>query len=249
MKKLMLHCGSKLAERSQVEEARTPDGTSTWTPISHSKLLGEIEGSLEKYGMRVDSEAYGLSEGGERMFGILSISNCQKTKDYSYVLGVRNSHDKRFPAGLCIGSQVFVCDNLAFSSEITINRKHTKHIMRDLPDMVFKAVGRLSDRWNDQDSRIEAYKDKRITSVRANDFIIRAHQAKACTGAQITKIVKEYENPRHPEFKPRNAWSLFNAFTEVGKENSVWKMADRTQRLHGVMDAFCDLNLAGEAIR
>jgi hypothetical protein len=33
------------------------------------------------------------------------------------VLGLRNSHDKRFPAGLVGGSAVFVCDNLAFSGE------------------------------------------------------------------------------------------------------------------------------------
>ena len=37
--------------------------------------------------------------------------------DYSLVLGLRNSHDKTFPASLALGSQVLVCDNLSFFGE------------------------------------------------------------------------------------------------------------------------------------
>ena len=60
-------------------------------------------------------------------FGLLEVANCQQTEDYAYVLGLRNSHDKRFPAGLAVGASVFVCDNLSFSGEIKIGRKHTRH--------------------------------------------------------------------------------------------------------------------------
>ena len=44
------------------------------------------------------------------------------------------------------------------------------------------------------------------------------------------------------EFKPRNAWSMFNAFTEVLKGN-LNDLPKRTQALHGVMDGHCGLKL------
>ena len=44
-----------------------------------------------------------------------------------------------------MGSAVFVCDNLAFSAEVTIARRHTRFIERDLPRIVHTAVGRLAD--------------------------------------------------------------------------------------------------------
>ena len=61
--------------------------------------------------------------------------------DYGLVIGLRNSHDKSFPASIALGSGVFVCDNLAFSAEVTIARRHTRFIERDLPRVVHTAVG------------------------------------------------------------------------------------------------------------
>ena len=77
---------------------------------------------------------------------------------FGLVIGLRNSHDKSFPSALALGNRVFVCDNLAFSGEIKLSRKHTKNISRDLPGLVTKAVGRLADLRQFQAKRIEAYK-------------------------------------------------------------------------------------------
>jgi hypothetical protein len=122
--------------------------------------------------MRIVTEAHGLSADGSRYFGLLQVANGQEQADYSYVLGLRNSHDKRFPAGLVVGSAVFVCDNLAFSGEIKIARKHTRFIVRDLPGLVSGAVGQLSDRWHSQTYRIDAYRRHELTDVQAHDLVV-----------------------------------------------------------------------------
>lgn len=44
------------------------------------------------------------------------------------VLGLRNSPDKMFPAGIVAGASVFVCDNLSFSGVINLARKHPRFI-------------------------------------------------------------------------------------------------------------------------
>ena len=85
-----------------------------------------------------------------------------KSDDYALVLGLRNSHDKMFPAGIVAGASVFVCDNLSFSGEVKFARKHTRFINRDLPQIVERAIGKLVDLWHDQDARIGAYKEAEV---------------------------------------------------------------------------------------
>src|SRR6266516_3640573 len=62
--------------------------------------------------MRIVAEAHGTSNNGDRYFGMLQVANCQNSADYAYILGLRNSQDKTFPAGLAVGSRVLVCSNL-----------------------------------------------------------------------------------------------------------------------------------------
>src|SRR5205807_1578946 len=78
------------------------------------------------------SQAHALAREGQRYFGLLQIVNGTFHDDYSLIMGIRNSHDKAFPAALCLGSGVFVCDNLAFSGEIKLARKHTRFIERNV---------------------------------------------------------------------------------------------------------------------
>jgi hypothetical protein len=43
----------------------------------------------------------------------------------NFSIGIRNSIDKTHSVGFCAGKRVFVCDNLIFSGEFVIFRKHT----------------------------------------------------------------------------------------------------------------------------
>jgi len=62
---------------------------------------------------------------------------------HGWAVGLRNSHDKTFPAGLVAGTRVFVCDILAFSGLIQIRRKHTRFAARDLRQLTARAVGQI----------------------------------------------------------------------------------------------------------
>jgi hypothetical protein len=55
----------------------------------------------------------------------------------------------------------------------------------------------------------------------------------------MPKVLADWRKPRHEEFEPRTAWSLFNCFTETLKETSLFKLAPHTQALHGLLDQFC----------
>lgn len=257
---LMLHCGAAAASREQVEAAPTPAATDTWCPIPHSSLIDLLEKQLPAYGLRVDQSAYGLHNNGERFFGMFQVGNDGAStdgNDFSMVFGLRNSHDKSFPAGLCLGSGVFVCDNLAFSAEIVVGRRHTTHIMRDLPLLVSNAVGRLCDARTSQEDRLLAYKETEITDNQADHLVCEAFRQGAIGKTRIADVLEQWKTPAHPEFSEggKTAWRLFNGFTEVYKNSnrkskalSVTTMTTKTTRLHGVLDSACGVLSDAEAI-
>ena len=264
---LMLHAGANAVEREQVEQVETPDSTDTWHPIPHRSLIDMLTERVGDHGMEVVQEAHGMFRGGDRYFGMFQVApkrepvlnwtsalaraggdGASLTDDFGLVFGLRNSHDKSFPAGLCLGSGVFVCDNLAFSAEIVIGRRHTKYIMRDLPLLVSTAVGKLMQARVDQAKRLETYKQTELTDMQAHDLIVKGLRDGAINTTRLPKVVEQWHTPAHPEFaESRTAWRLFNAFTEVYKDTSVVELPKRSTRLHGLLDTACGLTTEASA--
>ena len=160
------------------------------------------------------------------------------------VVGVRNSHDQTNPAGLVAGTRVFVCDNLAFSGEVRISRKHTAHAMRDLHHLTARAVGNLGDKFYQLDRRMDAYKCRMLNDAEAHDIVIRAVDCRTITPAQIPAALVQWRYPSHQAFRERTAWSLFNAFTEAHKAVNPHTAMRRGEALHGLFDATAGLALA-----
>jgi len=79
------------------------------------ELIHSVENTLSATNLVIASCAHSLTHDGARYFGLMEIqSQMSGSDDYCWVLGLRNSHDKSFPAGITAGAQVFVCDNSAF---------------------------------------------------------------------------------------------------------------------------------------
>jgi len=241
---LILHCGAHHVDLKEVRKVKTPHATSTWHPIPHHDLITTVQTTLKQTNLRIGTQAHSLSHEGQRYFGLMEI-HAKKEKqdeDYCWILGLRNSHDKTFPAGIVAGASVFVCDNLSFSGDIKFDRKHTRYINRDLPQLVSRSVGKLLAKWHDQDKRIAAYKEADIDDTRAHDLIIRSVDVGVCSNRLIPSVLHEWREPKHGAFEGRNVWSLFNAFTESLKEGSLQELPKRTEALHGLLDTHVGLS-------
>ncbi len=239
---LTLHCGAQNVDLDEVRNVNTPRSTNSWCPIPHHQLITQVQKTLKTTNLRIGTQAHSLSHEGQRYFGLMEIHAQKATEDYCWVLGLRNSHDKTFPAGIVAGASVFVCDNLSFSGEIKFARKHTRFIVRDLPQLVSRSIGLLLAKWHDQDKRIEAYKEAEITDIEAHDLIIRATDVGVCSNRLIPPVLNEWREPRHDAFEGRNVWSLFNAFTESLKDGNLAELPKRTEALHGLLDTHVGLS-------
>ena len=240
---LILHCGGNLVDRKDVQKTVTPQSTESWHPIPHMDLIQKVEATLLANRLKIGSYAHSLSHEGQRYFGLMEITSRNSNPDYCWVLGLRNSHDKTFPAGIVAGASVFVCDNLSFSGEVNFTRRHTRFILRDLPFIVEQAVGQLQQKWFHQDQRIAAYKTARIEDETAHDLIIRAVDVGVCSNRYIPSVLHEWREPKHDAFNERNIWSLFNAFTESLKDGNLAELPKRTVALHGLLDVHVGLGL------
>lgn len=234
---LMLHSGGEEIDRAGLQELLTPMPERTWHPIPHHTLFDLVYETVSDNGLKIVAVQMGIAKDGARFFALMEIGNDRV--DYNMTIGLRNSHDKTFPAGLVVGSRVFVCDNLAFSGEIQIARKHTIHIMDDLPGLVVGAVGKIAIAKKSQEERIELYRGFPIDDFDAHDIIIRSVDYGVITNQAIPYVLDQWRDPNYQDFKERTAWSLFNGFTQVMKDRyPVAELPKRTVKLHGMFDKY-----------
>lgn len=243
MSNLILHCGARSVDRQAVESANTPSPSATWVPVPHHRLLEQVETTLVASGMTLVHEAHALWTEGLRYFGLLEVVNGQAHDDYGLVVGIRNSHDKSFPASIALGSTVYICDNLAFSAEVTIARRHTRFIERDLPRIVHTAVGRLADMRGQQEERIRSYQETSLSDPEAHDLVVRAIDANVLPVTQVPEVLREWRTPTYQEFTEdgKTLWRFHNALTHVWKGRNLAALPRRSQALHGLLDAVCGL--------
>jgi hypothetical protein len=164
-------------------------------------MLDQVIGTLYGSGLHVVTEAHGVAQDGANYFGLLQVTDGDSTDDFDMVVGVRNSHNRAFPAGLVVGAGVFICDNLSFNGQIKIARKHTRFLKRDLPQLVERAVGQLGEQRHTQEKRFATYKQHEFGDAQAHDLIVRSIDARVLPVTKIPDVLLEWREPRHPEFR------------------------------------------------
>jgi hypothetical protein len=228
--------------------ARTGEIAVSHQPIPHYGLVLDTRKKLADNGFEIQSEVHSLARNNQHYFGLFAVDHPNReATDRGCVVGLRNSHDKTFPAGVCAGDAPFVCDNLIFTNTIKLARRHTRNIMNDLDFMINRALGKLFGFWHSQDQRVEAYKSLDLTNSQVNDIVVRACQAGALPKSKIIDVVNQWESSDHPEFWDRNVNSLYNAFTEVYKGNLIL-LPNRSQALHSILDNEVSFKDEGELI-
>ena len=217
MNGLLLSHGERTLTRQDLSLIPTPEPTSTWRPVPHSLVAEMAVEESQQRGWRIVSEDYGVGSGGSKMFGVLRFSPNGRS-DFTRAIGVRNSHDKSLAVGITAGISVLVCSNLAFGGESVVHRRHTSGI--ELDGLVHGVFDKMEESFIRLERNADGLKLKAISIDDARRMIVVAAEMKAIPSCDILSVLDEFRNPRHDEFKPRNRWSLLNAFTETAKKYS-----------------------------
>src|SRR5271157_1583430 len=123
---LVTHCGARQVSREELATIPTPPPTNTWFPVAHCDVLDTTVRDLTRAGFEVGRTQLAVSRNDARFFGTLDLKT-PLVNGVNLAVGIRNSIDRSLPVAFCAGSRVFVCDNLSFSSQVVIARKHTRN--------------------------------------------------------------------------------------------------------------------------
>lgn len=212
----LMMCDGKFVDRNDVALVETPTGTASWKPVPHIEVIEAVSDVIKAHNWEITSERYGLAREGQKLFGVMEI-NKSSSPEWSRCIGLRNSHDKSFSAGLTAGISVIVCSNMAFGGTTIIKRRHTSGF--DLTELVAIAVNSLENEFLLTETVCESM---RVQYLRNDDeartAIFKAAELGVINSSDILSVFREFKNPRHEEFSEPTRWSLMNAMTELIKK-------------------------------
>ena len=215
---LVTHCGARQVNAAELATIEPPSPTRTWFPLAHRAVLDSVCSTLQGAGFAIVRSRLSVSHGGDRFFGTLDLAT-SISDGVSLCVGVRNSNDQSFPIGFCCGQRVFVCDNLAFTSEIVVSRKHTRYGQERYLEGLARAVASLEQYSRTAADWIVRMQQHELSEDRANSLLLQAYEAKVLGLRLLPLALAEWRNPSREEYLPRTAYSLFNCVTDVfGRE-------------------------------
>lgn len=232
MSRLLLHRGGWEATKADLASVPVPESTDSYVPVPYGRFVEEVELHVPRFGLTITDEQFALARKGQQMFGVLTCTNGHGSDDFALAIGLRSSYNRSYSVALTSGVRVTVCDNLAFSGEATASRKHTVNVFRDLPDMIYRMLSQVRVLQERTVTEIAGLKAWQLENREADHLMVEAIRGNALPASLLPKVLERWEKPAQPElFGGRNAWLLFNAFTEVFKTRSPRQQMEDSLRL------------------
>jgi hypothetical protein len=235
---LVLHRGAREVSREELDGVEAPQPTDTWFPVKHATVVDTVQRQLGEAGFTVRRARFGLARDNHRMFATLDLTSLLAF-GVSLAVGIRNSTDQSFPLGFCAGSRTFVCDNLAFRSDLTVTKKHTRFGTLRFQGEIARAITTLSAFQQHETSRVASLCRFLMPDQLAEALMLRAYEAGIVSHLLLKKVISEWRLPSYGEFTVRNAWSLANAFTTVLGPRAISNPGDHalaTMRVGALID-------------
>jgi hypothetical protein len=252
---LLLHCGAAHVTHDELAHLPVPDARGSRHAVR--PFVDDVDIVLDQFqniGARVEDTAYGvLTRDGmpARFFGLieLQLPNVAGSDDFGLMVGLRGIYDQTLPRGLAVGSRVFVCDNLAFSGEVTIKTKQTTYIGQRLPRLIAQAVDRIPALALAQSAKFDAYRNTTIGQRAGDAMLIEMVRRGAMAPSQLGVAITEWDTPSHQGHADLgwSVWRLHNAITQAIKPANPERAAvpmtwQRTQVMTRYLDETIGVN-------
>lgn len=232
-------------------------GPESWRPFPHCQFVDMVENAFARYGFsyseprhyraksRDNGKIADLPEHG-RFLSLWGITHAElpMVPGLNWETAGVNSYDMTKSIQLGLGERVKVCSNgMLMGAHEAFRRKHTVGIDRNrdahfehIQRLVDRSVSSLKDHAEERARYIQRLQNTECGNLQARDVIIESAKRGVIGCAQTMQVVKHWEEPEHPEFNDRNAWSLFNAFTSNDRGRNIMTQGDRFRQLRSIMD-------------
>lgn len=210
-----------------------PQFTNTWHPISHGRLINALNGSVKNAGLLVRNREYSLNATGTKMFGVWQLFGSQSL-GRDWAIGIRNSIDKSMTVGLVAGIKVFVCDNLVFSGDVVLLRKHTSGLTDDsLRQLCNNALGQVKHDLGNFENWFEALNNIYLFNPTQSKFLtFEAMKTGALSPGKFNEIYSSFFMADGEYYaNPQTLSNWHNAITSTYHQNSLFAVANKNEKL------------------
>ncbi|MCF7822797.1 MAG: DUF932 domain-containing protein [Candidatus Marinimicrobia bacterium] len=229
---LLLSGESSAATIDDIRAIPLPTATRTYQPVAHEQLSNMLVEMAENLlpNFSHASSHYGLAAQGNKMFGVHTFKSSNTAMGLS--IGFRNSYDRSMSLGIAVGASVLVCDNLALCGDITILRKHTLNVVRDMQSLALSGIYRSQQTYSQILEDAETMRLYEIDDDHAHRMLGLVYGRGIITPRQIPVAYQEWQKPSYEDFQQRTVWSLYNAITEALKSAPPQSIMEKHLGLH-----------------
>lgn len=209
-------------------------------PVSHYDAIVSFKNQLEEYNIQVLNESIVISPDTYRLMYLADIAD-KNAKEYVYQVGFINNNDKSKAFTGLAGIKVLINEAQMHYSDNSYKTRHTTNVKEMLYERNAHIITWFKEFYTEYSGKIEKFKNIKVTDEILGAVILAYIRNRyTLSSTNIKNIVKEYDNPKYDEFKPRTIWSLQNTTNEVFKKvKSPLLRLDAMEIFNETIDKFC----------
>lgn len=204
-------------------------------PVNQGMALQMFKNEINKRGISVTKEQGLLDKTGRKFMYVANI-DMGENDERGYNVGYVNCNDRSLSWRGLVGENVFICSNMVISANIIGKSKHTSSIHENLLGKIGNTFENLDIFMEKRENEVWHMKDFHMEDVNVGRCLLNIARNNIVPANNIPKIVHEWDNPSHDDFRPRNAWSFLNCCTEINKQSrNPGHFIERSDQLNNVV--------------
>lgn len=215
-----------------------------WQGIQHGHLADTIMQRATEAGLEVADSRWFVKNNGDVLYGHVdfkygvTIGTPGKKSDFNFSIGIRHSNCGRYALGFIVGARVLSSDSGFMCNEIQLNRRHTFKVV--LEDVIDDGIAEYINMADDIEAKISSLKRFQVDDRDAALLAFKVHDYNLLPFKYIEDVWTKWSRPMISEYKPRTAWSLYNAFTQTVKELQPHRQVYLLRQLYDVMHSLLE---------
>jgi hypothetical protein len=219
---------------NEIFSTPVPAKTESYSPVSHESVFNAILEEADKRGLQIKNKQYWVNKGGLQVTAKYNIV-VPGDDEFGMMFAGRNSYDKSMSLGFAAGNNVWICTNGMVSGEITLVRRHTGSIARELEEKIQHTFNHLEENYiklvNDANKMKEIEMPKSTMAELAGRLFI---EEEIVNTTQLNILKNEIIASE--AFPDENLWSMYNHVTESFKKSHAYTFIDNHIRLHNFVE-------------
>ena len=224
---------------NEIFSAPVPMPTESYAPVSHRNVVNAILEQANKRGFEIASRQYWSNRGGNQVTGKFNIV-VPGNDELGMMVAFRNSYDKTMSLGFAAGGNVWICTNGMVSGDITLVRRHTGSIVKEINEKIEVSMNDLEEQFNKFVIESRRMKEIEMSKTAMAELVGKMFVEHDLINTVQLNIIKNEINDSEA-FKDDTLWSFYNHITESYKKSHAYHYIDNHIDLHHFVETEFEL--------